>query len=824
MELGADKARPFESIEMELEFDGEAPEFVTAEVTEASLDAPYYTKVKGSNEDGWTLIAPIHPTGIEAGMVEIRAIGDGFECPEAVPLQLEALDRHEGATREAVELSTQLLNRHAEMLGVDPAELETTPADELPAPLWGSAVGWTLLEDPDYPYSMHNVLDGDNEEVAELREHLAVTDALIAESGYLDLLREGLAQLDEIGPADFEQEYSTESNAMPGGLVPLGTTTETRRAALCPAPEFPEIGLSTSALSHNMKLAEYARSMLASEAYENMDMLILAGSLIPSGIGNATAGLVSLLVQAGKQALGAQANTLPSELFNPRVQLTVTSFEEDFDYTGEWKNYLVNARSKGWDPTDLMLENLWAIFGAVLGAANKGIDIASGSAQNATAFATFLENAQGALTGEARSKLFEEAGDEWQACEIAPRVWGPFDLSEPRDSAHEYNGAIAQVRGDRYQYAPAELGEGSVEVYAYPESFPPGSNKEASRVVGDVEVEKITITIDPSPDALEPGETIELRAIVDHALDKSVEWETSAGTITQTIKTDDDGNPIAELTAPPSRDEYPIAVRARSTSTGGLRGGGAVTSDPRFGWGYYRYDEGVIVTPPFACLQPGASQEFSATVQGHPDEVSWSASGGSIEKLDASRASYTAPDEGIHDITATADADPSLTALARVSVGPCKCFAMATWSGAVSGAIGSFNNISYIPVEGKDEFMITFNDEVGDGAVTLMVSQAAPKIGMQEAVFLVAPNGEVGGASPGTLSEEHAGVLNVITLDEHWMEATFSAQLELFQTVFTEHPMPVTLQGTLQLYHYEDTLQANIEGRTCQTTEPVGGM
>jgi hypothetical protein len=825
MELASAKARPFESIDLGLEFDGEAPEFVTAQVTEASLDSPYYTRVGGSAEDGWTLTAPIHPTGTGGGAVDIRVVGDGFECPDTAELELEPLDAHEGATRDAVDLSSTLLTRHAELFGVDPANLATALPDEIPTPLWGSAVGWTLLEDEEYAYSLRNVLEGNTEEARQMREGLAIADALLAEAGYVDLLRRGNEQVDAIGSADFEHEFGPASDAMPGALVPrAGTTTRTRRAALCPAPLSVRFGDNPKALNFYMRTAEYARQMLASEGYENVQTAVTAASLVPYPPLNAAAAIISILVETKAQSWEAMANTLPSQLGDPKVDITVERFEEDARYAGEWENYRVRASSRGWNPTSLMLGNLWTAFEAVVGAHGRIAGKAREAAESGSLVGDFIENAGGEAVGEARGEFFDKFGEEWEACEIAPESWGPVDLSDSAYSEHSYLGSIGQVRGDRFSYGPAEVGEGRVSVHADPELFPPASNELASNAVADVTVEKILITLDPSPGALEPAESLKIKALVRHAVDKSVEWETSAGSITQTLQIDDDGNPIAEFTAPSTQDEFPVAVRARSTATRGLRGDGASLSDPRFGWGYYRKDEGVVVTPGFGCLEPGESMEFTATVQGHDDEVSWSVTGGSIEKLDPSRARYTAPDDGIHEITATADADSSLSSLARVSVGPCKCFAQASWSGAISGAIGSYNNIHFIPAEGVDNFTITFQDEVGPGSVGIQVQQAAPTAGRQDAVILVTPNGEFGPGTAG-FQDEDSAALNVITLEDHWLEATFTANFELFGTVFTDYPMPVTLTGTVQLYHFQDTLQANIEGRTCQTTEPVvGGM
>ena len=75
---------------------------------------------------------------------------------------------------------------------------------------------------------------------------------------------------------------------------------------------------------------------------------------------------------------------------------------------------------------------------------------------------------------------------------------------------------------------------------------------------------------------------------------------------------------------------------------------------------------GVAISPTSVFLQPGQSQQFTATVTGAVDTtVTWSATGGTITQTGLFTAG---PNVGVYQVTATSNADPSKTASAAVTV------------------------------------------------------------------------------------------------------------------------------------------------------------
>jgi hypothetical protein len=94
----------------------------------------------------------------------------------------------------------------------------------------------------------------------------------------------------------------------------------------------------------------------------------------------------------------------------------------------------------------------------------------------------------------------------------------------------------------------------------------------------------------------------------------------------------------------------------------------------------------VTVVPDSVTLEPGASQDFTATVTGVSDSrVTWAASCGSISGS-GNTITYTAPSsQGVCEVTATSVASPDVSASASVTVGPeTYDVALLFWPGAMA--------------------------------------------------------------------------------------------------------------------------------------------
>ncbi|MEM7735342.1 MAG: Ig-like domain-containing protein [Deinococcota bacterium] len=165
--------------------------------------------------------------------------------------------------------------------------------------------------------------------------------------------------------------------------------------------------------------------------------------------------------------------------------------------------------------------------------------------------------------------------------------------------------------------------------------------------------EDVSVSVSPSSEQLLPGDTLQLIATVTGSDNQAVTWEAflvDGGNETPTDAVSDAGL----FTAPDSAGDY--LVRATSEADNSESDTAAIVVGAT-----------LEITPSTVRLNPGGSQQFTATLVGLDDDsVDWTASSGTI----TNNGLFTAPtNEGSTTITATSRADSSLTATATVTVG-----------------------------------------------------------------------------------------------------------------------------------------------------------
>jgi len=148
------------------------------------------------------------------------------------------------------------------------------------------------------------------------------------------------------------------------------------------------------------------------------------------------------------------------------------------------------------------------------------------------------------------------------------------------------------------------------------------------------------------------GQTLNLAATVPGVTSQVVTWTATGGTITPT------GASTATYTAPSVAGSFTI----RATSS---------ASPTRFATCVVNVSSiGVTIDPTATTLGPGKTTIFTGNVSGATSTtVNFSATGGTITRLSATEARYTAPSTvGTYTVTASAAADPSKKASATVTV------------------------------------------------------------------------------------------------------------------------------------------------------------
>lgn len=172
-------------------------------------------------------------------------------------------------------------------------------------------------------------------------------------------------------------------------------------------------------------------------------------------------------------------------------------------------------------------------------------------------------------------------------------------------------------------------------------------------VTRDVSVEFVvpSVAIDPASVSMGSGESLEFTASVSGAVDASVTWSASGGSI------EGSGSTVT-YTAPMEAGSFTVTATS--------------VADPSVSASASILVAGVEVSidPPSASVLVSGRVEFYASVLGTSDTgVSWTASCGSISGLGSS-VTFVAPDfTGSCTVTAVSTADPSASASAVVAVG-----------------------------------------------------------------------------------------------------------------------------------------------------------
>jgi hypothetical protein len=156
--------------------------------------------------------------------------------------------------------------------------------------------------------------------------------------------------------------------------------------------------------------------------------------------------------------------------------------------------------------------------------------------------------------------------------------------------------------------------------------------------------------VSPTEVALPAGGSQAFTAIVTGTSDTTVDWATSAGTITGTGST-------VGYTAPMAAGAYEITATSRADPTRSASARVIVS------------EVAITLDPASASLTTGESRAFTATVTGAVDtSVSWTTTGGTITGT-GTTITYTAPaTAGSHQITATSQADTDMAATATITV------------------------------------------------------------------------------------------------------------------------------------------------------------
>lgn len=248
-------------------------------------------------------------------------------------------------------------------------------------------------------------------------------------------------------------------------------------------------------------------------------------------------GEAAMAVWASDMIMGMLADVLPSKLTDLRVRAAPRVFEEDQDEEGRILRIDVVATSNGHsfdqDIADTALQALLMGNSALKERMVQGMPELAGAANEAIDFI------QGEILGRALSGSTGGSG----AIYIRPETW-IADARHPRWSEVHPIGRHRAVRMTGYHsYRPVDVGTSRLLVFTKPTTASPQQVQRrgwAAAFLGvfgfqqlrdtvEVEVERISVEMDPAWKKVGPGESVTVKAEVLDAQDPGVAWSVLQG-------------------------------------------------------------------------------------------------------------------------------------------------------------------------------------------------------------------------------------------------------------------------------------------------------
>lgn len=396
---------------------------------------------------------------------------------------------------------------------------------------------------------------------------------------------------------------------------------------------------------------------------------------------SATIAVSGFIIFAIQTAAELVSEALPNKVGPLVFSITKDEFFEDEQGTsGSWNNVSVTASGD-----DVTLS--WFFF------VEAGLQVIGPfSEQLGEAAQTFLPAMEQAmfevyqLIVSALNEVLDlSVSSEASAAVTWPSIdYGPVDMTDPQyhnvviNDLHVFFG----VNDDQLTYTKSNTlprGETSwqlaLESDVFAGYFPNGNKAEGSQ---SISLPQIEIGLD-APSSASPGETVQIVATVDKAIDQSLNFELSPNRGTLDMGEPSEGFYSGTYTAP-SDGTLPVIVTITATHP---------TITERTESVQIRVGPEIEITPTSACVMPGETLQFSPNVTGLKDtSVNWTASVGSIN----SSGLFIAPESNANQdvvITATSIPDPLTTDSVTIRTGPeCVCY----FNAAVSGDKSAFFN------------------------------------------------------------------------------------------------------------------------------------
>ena len=615
---------------------------------------------------GDELVVPVHPSApMDGGTVEIEVTNGIDLTSNLLTLEIAPLPPAPGAFNQVISKLEALLDGWIGLQGTNAQALRTVTADQLSPFELPLLLFHAIINHPDNPNSLRALADGD----------IPFAEGEPIDRELLDAIA-GMSRLDEL--IDTKQAY-VDTLTPPQASVRFLRSAPSRAGGPFDCVDAPDFEIDQDDCYKLAEVMAYQQELRLEKMGAVQQMQDDAIDALTSALGYARGaliawGIVNTLWAADNIEAGSMG-IYPSSFMSERTDFDADKeeFPEDFTSPGKWSNFRVTAVSEGWRFDDVLKEAFDKAKGL------EGHDWDDEALQDfwEEALEKNVDDYEQKMHDNFKNLVFEKVEEELQLddltkLEYCSQIWPNIDCTGKPFS--DGSSPALDVNNEALTYEPSAVGSTTLKVETsslFGRVTPTAETKA-------IETKMIQVFVDPFQANADVSQALTFRVRVENAEDETVEWYPE-GTVPADFAPS--GGQV-EVITPPDPWGPPIIVKARSMANTGLREN-QVNTDPREGSAPINYGGAEIILDPLdACLKPGESETFFATVIGIEDQsVTWSTDPPGTGSFSGS--TYTAPgtNAGTVVIIATSTVNENVMGYAPVRVGGCECW----WTANITG-------------------------------------------------------------------------------------------------------------------------------------------
>jgi len=608
------------------------------------------------DDGGLHTIFPLHPEHPGSGGDVTLRLSSGGEQASEFDLEIIGLPAAPGAWDRIIESMVHDLESRADLLGTSLSELAEAPMSDVSddAAIVKLIAGYV---DDGTVNDLESLLVRPGEELSA--EEIGLVDSIVAKIGLAQMIPPPLDLVSVEALGSSAQTVSAHDDGAPrvtamraahswGGSCRTKVISITNEAELAAAVER-GIGAQRSQGGAVDKLTKDVTALSSSS--------IGKVPVVGSGVA-AFVGAVDAMYATMGLWFEADAGNYPTRFVSLTAKASHPAFNEDFLKPGDVSSVTVVAASSGFDASEGFEKVATKAESAVVSAAVGKLQF-SGAKAVETGYKKVIDAASAKAVAEYADQNLQFCGQQWTVVLKSPKY---VDISA----------VIGRIEVDKgsWTYKPLDLGDDILRVRARSDAF---SGLTASV---DIPIETRRLQVISTPGDIEvkrAGEIVDITTDLKNADTTTLLWEGEQGKWADGKGEATNDAATRPLETPTNKDLYPFMVVVESTSETGLR---KAATDVRNDQVWITLQD-LIVLPDPGKVRKNNPLQFTATDDdGNPRDVTWTATGGTIDESSGLYVAGGAP--GTYSVTATAVDDPSVSETVTVTIYDGECI-IGTW-------------------------------------------------------------------------------------------------------------------------------------------------